>query len=103
MPLFGNSWTDEQIEQPTAPVSTESKCVVITLNNVTMIDSGRYYTALLVHITPDSKVHGANRGPIWDRQDPGGPLVGPMNLVIWDTSLHNDVIVLRYHYFKAHH
>ena len=33
---------------------------------------------------PDSKVHGANMGPIWGRQDPGGPHVGPMNLAIWD-------------------
>ena len=32
---------------------------------------------------PDSKVHGANMGPTWGRQDPGGPHVGPMNLVIW--------------------
>ena len=35
---------------------------------------------------PDSKVHGANMGPIWDRQDPGEPHVGPMNLAIWDVS-----------------
>ena len=35
-------------------------------------------------ITPDSKVHGANMGPIWGRQDPGGPHVGPMNFAIWD-------------------
>ena len=27
---------------------------------------------------PDNKVHGANMGPIWGRQDPGGPHVGPM-------------------------
>ena len=33
---------------------------------------------------PDSKVHGTNMGPIWGRQDPGGPHVGPMNLVIWE-------------------
>ena len=33
---------------------------------------------------PDSKVHGANMGPIWDRQDPGGPHVGPMNFAIWE-------------------
>ena len=33
---------------------------------------------------PDSKVHGANMGPIWGRQDPGGPHVGPMNFAIWD-------------------
>ena len=32
---------------------------------------------------PDSKVHGANMGPIWGRQDPGGPHVGPMNFDIW--------------------
>ena len=33
---------------------------------------------------PDSKVHGANMGPIWGRQDPGGPQVGPMDFVIWE-------------------
>ena len=33
---------------------------------------------------PDSKVHGANMGPIWDRQDPGGSHVGPMNFAIWE-------------------
>ena len=32
---------------------------------------------------PDSKVHGAYMGPTRDRQDPGGPHVGPMTLVIW--------------------
>ena len=32
---------------------------------------------------PDSKAHGANMGPIWGRQDPGGPHVGPMNFAIW--------------------
>ena len=32
---------------------------------------------------PDRKVHGANMGPIWGRQDPSGPHVGPMNLAIW--------------------
>ena len=35
-------------------------------------------------IIPDSKVHGANMGSIWGRQDPGGPHVGPMNFAIWD-------------------
>ena len=37
-----------------------------------------------VESTPDSKVHEANMGPIWGRQDPGGPHVGPMNFAIWD-------------------
>ena len=39
--------------------------------------------------TPESKVHGANVGPIWDRQDPGGPHVGPMNFAIWDIINQN--------------
>ena len=33
----------------------------------------------------DSKVHGAYMGPIWGRQDPGGPHVGPINFTIWVT------------------
>ena len=32
---------------------------------------------------PDSRFHGANMGPTWGRQDPGGPHVGHMNLDIW--------------------
>ena len=34
----------------------------------------------------DSKFLGANMGPIWGRQDPGGPHVGPMNIAIWVVS-----------------
>ena len=30
---------------------------------------------------PDSKVHGANMGPIWGRQDPGGPMLAPWILL----------------------
>ena len=47
----------------------------------------RHYTELNIyeffHI-PESKVHGANVGPICGRQDPGGPHFGPMNFAIWD-------------------
>ena len=32
---------------------------------------------------PDSKVPGANVGPIWSWQDPNGPHIGPMNFAIW--------------------
>ena len=32
---------------------------------------------------PDSKVHGANMGPIWGQQDPGGSHAGPINFAIW--------------------
>ena len=46
---------------------------------------------------PDSKVHGANMGPIWVRKDPGGPHVGPMNFAIWVVNLsHDDVIKWKY-------
>ena len=31
-------------------------------------------------------------GPIWGRQDPGGPHVGPMNLAIWDILNPFDLI-----------
>ena len=31
---------------------------------------------------PNSKVHDANMGPIWGRQDPDGPHIGPMNFAI---------------------
>ena len=34
-----------------------------------------------------SKVHGANMGPIWGRQDPGGPHVGPVNFAIWEVDI----------------
>ena len=49
-----------------------------------------FATYVLVHFAkwfkldyPDSKVHGANMGTIWDRQDPGGPHDDPMNFDIW--------------------
>ena len=50
------------------------------------------------NLTPDSKVHGVNIGPIWGRQDPGGPHVGPMNFAIsdkgWlDTWFHLSTII----------
>ena len=34
--------------------------------------------------SPESKVHGANMGLIWGRQDQGGPRVGYMNFAIWE-------------------
>ena len=44
------------------------------------------YTYSQQVIIPDCKVHGANMGPIWGRQDPGGPHAGPMNFAILDTN-----------------
>ena len=39
---------------------------------------------IVIDKIPDSKFHGAHMGPIWGRQDPDGPHVGPMNFAIWD-------------------
>ena len=35
---------------------------------------------------PGSKVHVANMGPTWGRQDTGASRVGPMNLAIWKNN-----------------
>ena len=43
---------------------------------------GGSYRCIVHENYPDSKVHGANMGPIWGRQDPGGPHVGHTNLAI---------------------
>ena len=45
-------------------------------------------TELIYLNIPDSKVYEANMGPIWGRQDSGGPHVRPMNFAIWDTLRH---------------
>ena len=42
-----------------------------------------YHPVHIFQYFPDSKVHRANKGPIFGRQDPGGPHIGHMNLVIW--------------------
>ena len=36
---------------------------------------------------PNNKVRGANMEPIWGRQDPYGPHIGPMNFAIWEALL----------------
>ena len=48
-------------------------------------------------INPDSKVYGANMEPIWGRQDPGGPHVGPMNLAIWEDLSYVVLFVEEWH------
>ena len=41
-------------------------------------------------LTPDGKVHGANKGPTWVLSAPDGPHVGPMNLAIRDAFWTQD-------------
>ena len=46
-------------------------------------DKDQFALHIQYHGYPDSKVHGANIGPIWGPQDPSGPHIGPMNFAIW--------------------
>ena len=52
--------------------------------NVAFVDTVN--VSYKTHTIPDSKVHGANMGPIWGRQDPDGPHFGPVDLAIWDVT-----------------
>ena len=54
---------------------------------------------------PDNKAHGANMRPIWGRQDPGGPHVGPMNFAIWDIApeIRQYIYNILMYVFQAHH
>ena len=72
-------------------------------NNISQISykSFRTYGSIVDYLMPfwvtipDSKVHGANMGPIWGRQDPGGPHVGPMNFAIWDGLCRGVVCIVK--------
>ena len=69
-PILSRSQRILWIEAATLPVSTYDRH-----------GNGQRYIPLS---SPDSTVHGADTGPSWGRQDPGGPHVGPMNLTIWE-------------------
>ena len=52
-----------------------------------LIHTNFYFPALardryLLYTYPDSKVHGANKGPTWVLSAPGWPVIGPMNFAI---------------------
>ena len=53
--------------------------------------------------TPDSKVHGANMGPTWGRQDLGGPYVGHVNLAIWVRFSHAAITLSNFSTLKYKH
>ena len=59
---------------------TTGECDERTCKVVDMMSSMTYGKAMQGF--PDSKVHGANMGPIWVLSAPDGPHVGPMNLAI---------------------
>ena len=55
----------------------------LALDCVCSISNALQLPVLCRRLYPDNKVHGANTGPIWGRQDPCGPHDGPMNFGIW--------------------
>ena len=65
-----------------SPIGYEKYNVYILIINVdSSVMSHDIYLRVILQY-PDSKVHGANMGPIWGWQDPGGSHVGPMNFAI---------------------
>ena len=65
--------------------------VIGICGNLTSIPCDHWCCPSIWYGSPDSKVHGANMGPTWGRQDPGGPHVGPMNLAIWESPLSSKI------------
>ena len=63
-------------------ILTKSGEEQVDFTDISYIMYGAYCVWVIKH-TPDSKVHGANMGLIWGRQDSGEPYVGPMNFAIW--------------------
>ena len=61
-----------------------SRCSVFYLRLILvhLVHISQGYLAL-GQVYPDKKVRGANMGPIWGPQDPGGSHVGPINCPIW--------------------
>ena len=70
----------------------------ISLRGVNRVCALLYFVAVCY---PGGKVYGANMGPTWGRQDPGGPHVGPMNLAIWVAFDTHILYLLLWHCFST--
>ena len=62
--------------------ASHNMCIYDELTTMPISVLPKYITFIVSKAYPDSKVHGANVGPVWGRQDPGGPHVGPMDFSI---------------------
>ena len=67
-------------------------CIYDELTTMPISVLPKYITFYVSKAYPDSKVHGANVGPVWGRQDPGGPHVGPMDFAIWVRTTVDDCL-----------
>ena len=76
---FGMQATQYSIKyESTSRFTVFYLCLIL----VHLVHISQGYLAL-GQVYPERKVRGANMGPIWGRQDPGGPHVGPINFAFW--------------------
>ena len=61
-------------------------CLCDLQNNLCRCCRKQVVSIIVLHATPDSKVHGANMGPTWVLSAPDGPHMGLLNLAIRDYS-----------------
>ena len=83
--LIGNSMSPVTVKQPPGTCISRSSFSNYRWYNINKANLRAYYLGYFVEgdMYPNSKGHGANMGPTWDRQDPGWPHVGHLNLAIW--------------------
>ena len=58
---------------------------------------------VLQNMYPWKQGSWGQHGPIWGRQDPGGPHVGPMNFAIWDVMGRGKLPVLGCIFNNSHY
>ena len=76
--LFGEPYSTLQLVNKSFVNITKLHRRAVLPNARTMRIAVRAHIAMR---DPDSKVHGANMGPIWGRQDPGEPMLAPWSLL----------------------
>ena len=77
-------WTTRRISNPQPLPDVWPIDIVLRAAFVAVVGNLLPISLSIFARNPDSKAHGANMGPIWGRQNPGGPHAGPMNFAIWE-------------------
>ena len=55
--------------------------IICSMSREVTLKLSRHLSVANQVISPDSKIHGANVGPTWGRQDPGGPMLATCTLL----------------------
>ena len=84
---INQNWSQQNVPFKVVNLFQNATSVLTCCSKVNLDYNHTKYVPGMLQIISDSKVLGANLGPIWGRQDPGGPHVGPMNFAIWDYLL----------------